>query len=72
MIEMISKDPSTGERLSENIDYCPAEISVMKEYEFIYDSEDLIRRRTLSGQTDSKFHLETDSEFSALIELLNK
>tara|TARA_B100000959_G_C14890237_1_gene586383 strand:- start:577 stop:1284 length:708 start_codon:yes stop_codon:yes gene_type:complete len=72
VIEMISDDPSTGERLSENIDYCPAEISVMKEYEFIYDSDDLIRRRTLIGQTVPKFQLETDPGFTALIQQLNK
>ena len=69
---MISDDPSTGERLSENIDYCPAEISVMKEYEFIYDSDDLLRRRTLIGQTVSKSQLETDPGFTALIQQLNK
>ena len=72
VIEMISDDPSTGERLSENIDYCPAEISVMKEYEFIYDSDDLLRRRTLIGQTVSKSQLETDPGFKALIQQLNK
>ena len=72
VIEMISDDPATGERLSENIDYCPAEISVMKEYEFIFDSDDFLRRRTLIGQTVSQPQLEADSEFAALIELLNK
>jgi len=72
VIELIADDPSTGKRLSENIDYCPAEISVMKEYEFIYDSDDLLRRRTLIGQTVSKYQLETDPGFTALIQQLNK
>ncbi|MDP6965462.1 MAG: FAD-dependent oxidoreductase, partial [Acidimicrobiales bacterium] len=72
VIEMISENPATGERLSKNIDYCPAEISVMKKYEFIHDSDDFLRRRTLIGQTVSKPQLEADSEFTALIQLLNK
>ena len=72
VIENISNDPRTAEKLSENIDYCLAEISVMKKYEFIYDSEDLLRRRTLIGQTVPQSQLEKDPGFAALVEHLKK
>ena len=72
VIENISNDPKSAEKLSENIDYCLAEISVMKKHEFIYDSEDLLRRRTLIGQTVPRSQLEKDSGFAALIEHLKK
>ena len=72
VIENISNDPRSAEKLSENIDYCLAEISVMKKHEFIYDSEDLLRRRTLIGQTVPRSQLEKDSGFAALMEHLKK
>ena len=68
---MISKEPASGKRLSEKINYTPAEISVMKRYEFICDSDDLLRRRTLIGQTVSQSDLESDVGFRVLIEHLN-
>tara|TARA_B100000427_G_scaffold121004_1_gene100847 strand:+ start:7 stop:1572 length:1566 start_codon:yes stop_codon:yes gene_type:complete len=71
ILEMISKEPASGERLSEKINYTPAEISVMKRYEFICDSDDLLRRRTLIGQTVSQSDLESDAGFRVLIEHLN-
>ncbi len=71
ILEIMSKEPASGERLSEKINYTPAEISVMKRYEFICDSDDLLRRRTLIGQTVSQSDLESDAGFTALIEQLN-
>ena len=72
VIENISEDRITGDNLSEKIDYCPAEISVMKNHDCIYDSEDLLRRRTLIGQTGSTSQLEKDPGFVSLLDLLEK
>ena len=71
IIEKISENPGTGENLSEKIDYSPAEILVMKENEFIYDLDDLLRRRTLIGQTVSQSELEKDSGFASLVDLID-
>ena len=80
LIHSVSDSASIGgyigwikeDNLSEKIDYCPAEISVMKNHEFIYDSEDLLRRRTLIGQTVSPSQLEKDPGFVSLLDLLEK
>ena len=71
IIEKIFENPETGENLSEKIDYSPAEIFVMKENEFIYDLDDLLRRRTLIGQTVSQSELEKDSGFASLVDLID-
>lgn len=61
-----------GQTFSEKINYCPAELSVMKDFEFIYYLDDFMRRRTILGQTVSQTELEKDSGFTRLIEYLKK
>ena len=43
----------------------------MKENEFIYNLDDLLRRRTLIGQTVSQSELEKDSGFASLVDLID-
>ena len=72
IIDIISQDYKMGENLSEKINYSPAEISVMKKNEFIYYLDDLLRRRTLIGQTVSQSLLEKDPGFARLIDLIRE
>jgi len=72
VVQKIAEDKAMGQTFSEKINYCPAELSVMKDFEFIYYLDDFMRRRTILGQTVSQTELEKDSGFTRLIEYLKK
>ena len=65
-MKKIETTPIDGKNFSEIIDYCPAEISVMKDYEFIFTLEDFMRRRSLLGQTVHPEELMQDDGFKNL------
>ena len=66
ILKKIETTPTDGKNFSEIIDYCPAEISVMKDYEFIFTLEDFMRRRSLLGQTIHPEELMQDDGFKNL------
>ena len=72
MLNKIELKPHTAKNLSESIDYCPAEISTMKDLELIFYTEDFMRRRTLLAQTVPQNDLTSDPGFQNLIECLSQ
>ena len=59
--ERIAMDPDSGRVLSSRVDYCPAEVAVMAEYEQICTLEDFLRRRTNLAQVEREEDLLSDS-----------
>ena len=72
VLNKIELKPHTAKNLSESIDYCPAEISTMKDSELIFYTEDFMRRRTLLAQTVPQNDLTSDPGFQNLIECLSQ